>query len=191
MGSVHYVIGEDRMRAIERTGEEFYCQACDVELIKSIVRSLPTYPLCVNIGAAYGTSALAMLEARIDSRVCSIDIEDCPEEYQLMAENNFIDLDRYRFYKGRSQDIGKMWKENSVDFVFVDGGHTYDECYEDGRVWYRIVKPKGFIAFHDYESRIKVLESVKRAVDQLVIDFQLKQVAREGTTIVFWKVGTA
>lgn len=175
------------MKAIDRTGVDYYCQVSDVNLIRSIVNLLPNNPLCINIGAAYGTSALAMLEARPDSMVVSIDIEDCPEEFQLMKENGFIDNKRYRFIQGRSQDIGNKWKKNMADFVFIDGSHTYEDCTEDAVVWYKVLKQNGVMAFHDYESKIRILESVKRAVDDIVPVLRLRQVAREGTMIVFVK----
>jgi predicted O-methyltransferase YrrM len=170
------------------TGVEYYCQVSDVQLLKSIVRSLPDNPICVNIGVGLGTSALAMLEARPDSRIIGIDIDDCPEAHKAIDDAGYYDEDRYRFYKFESQELGRMWKLNLVDFVFVDGGHKYDECYNDAVIWWKILKPKGFMAFHDYESQIQILESVKRAVDDFSKEYELKSIARDGTMIVFWKV---
>lgn len=178
------------MRAMERTGVDYYCQVSDVSLIKKLVRELPDDPVCINIGAAMGTSALAMLEARPDSLVTSIDIEDCPIEKQAIEECGFDEEDRYWFRKGRSQDIGKEWKVPKVDFVFVDGDHTFEGCYNDALVWYKHLKPKGIMAFHDYQSRIKVLESVERAVDAVTKVLGLKFVLQRGTMIVFRKVNT-
>jgi predicted O-methyltransferase YrrM len=171
------------MKAIDRTGIDYYCQVSDVTLLKKLVSELPENPVCINIGAAYGTSALAMLEARSDSLIVSIDIIDCPEELKAVR---FIKEDRYYFRRGRSQDIGKDWN-TPVDLVFIDGGHTYQDCYEDARIWYKVLKPNGIMAFHDYESQIQILESVKRAVDSVTKVLNLKQIAREGTMIVFRK----
>jgi predicted O-methyltransferase YrrM len=176
------------MKAIERTGVEYYCQVSDVELIKKIVRELPDNPVCINIGAGMGTSALAMLEARQDSTVYSIDkdIDSISYERNIIrdAELEF----RYNGILNLSQLVGVKWVEYSADFVFVDGGHTYEECYDDALVWYKALKYNGIMAFHDYESRIKVLESVKRAVDDVVKVLNLKFVVRRGTMIVFRKV---
>lgn len=176
------------MKAIERTGVDYYCQISDVNLLKNLVESLPENPMCINIGSAYGTSALAMLEARPDSCVISIDIEDCPEEQMVMNENGFSDSSRYHFVKDKSQSFGLHLREESVDLIFIDGGHKYKECYEDAIVYYKILKPNGIMAFHDYESKIRVLESVKRAVDDVSKELELELIEREGTLIAFRKV---
>lgn len=176
------------MRAMERTGVDYYCQIGDVSLLKKLVRELPDSPVCINIGAAMGTSALAMLEARPDSLVISIDIENCPIEKQAVEESGFDDEDRYWFRKGRSQDIGREWKVPKVDLVFVDGGHTYEECYQDAWEWYKHLKPNGLMIFHDYEAKMLPLESVKRAVDTVTVVLGLKFILRRGTMMVYRKV---
>ena len=178
---------EKKMKAIERTGIDYYCQVSDVELIKKIVKSLPGVPACLNIGTGLGTSVMAMLEARPDSLVASIDIEPCDEAYQVIDDAGFVDEYRYFPYQGESQKLGKKWKKPKFDFVFIDGGHKYEECYNDAIVWYKQLKPGGIMAFHDYESKIQVLESVKRAVDDVVKVLDLEFVERDGTMIVFRK----
>lgn len=37
----------------------------------------------------------------------------------------------------------------SIDFLFIDGDHTYEGVKEDWVLWNRMVKPGGLIAFHD------------------------------------------
>lgn len=177
------------MKAIERTGIDYYCQVTDVELIQEIIRGLPDNPFCVNIGAGMGTSALAMLEARPDSEVASIDIKWSWDEWNLLEENNLSqDEGRYWQFTAKSQEFGLDWKPETADFVFIDGGHTYQECLEDALVWYKALKNNGIMAFHDYESPIQILESVKRAVDDVVKVLQLEFVTKRGTLIVFRKV---
>jgi predicted O-methyltransferase YrrM len=174
------------MKAIENTGIEYYCQVSDVELIKKIVKELPDSPLCINIGAGMGTSALSMLEARQDSTVISVDIDDCPYEKMVMEETGYCNTDRYWFFKQDSKVFGLNWEREAVDFVFIDGGHRYEECTEDALVWYETLKPNGIMAFHDYES--PMLESVKKAVDDVAKMLRLEFVARRGTLIVYRKV---
>jgi len=178
------------MKAIELTGIDYYCQVTDVELIKKIVRLLPEKPVCINIGAGMGTSSLAMIEARVDSHVFSIDIEKCPEETQALIDSGIPFRTRYLFIQGQSQKVGKWITKEWADFVFIDGDHEYEACYEDAIVWYGVLKTGGYMAFHDYESNVgKIGQQVKRAVDNAIrILPNLRFYAREGTMIVFQKV---
>lgn len=176
------------MKAIERTGIDYYCQISDVALIHKIVQGLPKKPVCINIGAGMGTSALAMLEARPDSHVFSIDIKKCPLELEALDGSELDYMVRYSFIEGESQKVGMWFEKAWADFVFIDGGHKYEECYRDAIVWYNVLKDGGYMAFHDYESKIQVLESVKRAVDDVVKVLGLQFVERDGTMIVYRKV---
>lgn len=57
---------------------------------------------------------------------------------------------------------GKVADE-SLDFVFIDGDHSYDGCKRDIEAWLPKVKPGGWLMGHDYTIR----PGVKRAVDEL------------------------
>jgi predicted O-methyltransferase YrrM len=149
---------------------------------------LPPDPLCVNIGAAMGTSTLAMLEARNDATVVSIDIEECPIEKEALEQSGIDYENRYLFVHGMSQHIGVTWTPLvDFDFVFVDGDHTYDGCYQDGATWCLHLNPGGYIAFHDYGDVRPTLEGVKRATDEVAEMFSLELVEHVGTLIVFRK----
>ena len=57
--------------------------------------------------------------------------------------------------------IGMM--DNVFDVVFVDAGHTYDECYSDLMLSLRSTKVDGKILVHDYADPNHA--SVKKATD--------------------------
>lgn len=57
---------------------------------------------------------------------------------------------------------GKI-EDGSLDFVFIDGDHSYDGCKRDIEAWLSKVKPGGWLMGHDYTIR----PGVKRAVDEL------------------------
>lgn len=54
----------------------------------------------------------------------------------------------------------KGFKDGSLDFVYIDGNHDYQEVRKDIRVWYPKVRIGGIIGGHDYIG----IESVKKAV---------------------------
>lgn len=52
-----------------------------------------------------------------------------------------------------------------LDFVFVDGDHSYEGCLADIRAWLPLVRDGGVIAGHDYD-----WPGVRRAVDEVFGD---------------------
>ena len=55
-----------------------------------------------------------------------------------------------------------QFKDNSIDFVYIDAGHTFADVKADIDAWLKIVKPGGILAGHDYTS--KRYRGVKKAV---------------------------
>ena len=46
-----------------------------------------------------------------------------------------------------------MFPNESLDFVFIDAGHMYEEVKEDISLWLPKVKPGGVISGHDYSNK--------------------------------------
>lgn len=57
---------------------------------------------------------------------------------------------RVHFIRKRSMDALKLFDDESLDFVFIDGNHEYDFACMDIIMWNRKVKRGGIIACHDY-----------------------------------------
>lgn len=55
------------------------------------------------------------------------------------------------FIKETSMVGKEFFADDSLDFVFVDGNHSYSYVLEDITEWYKKVKPGGIIAGHDYK----------------------------------------
>ncbi len=53
--------------------------------------------------------------------------------------------------KGKSQDILPTLKENSFDFIFVDGSHFKKDVAADAELSHKLLKSGGIIIFDDYE----------------------------------------
>lgn len=49
-----------------------------------------------------------------------------------------------------SKEASKTFEDNSLDFIFIDAGHSYEDVYEDLRCWFPKLKDGGFFAGHDY-----------------------------------------
>jgi FkbM family methyltransferase len=53
---------------------------------------------------------------------------------------------------GLSTEVVNKYKDNSLDFVFLDASHDYENVKKDIEAWYPKVKENGIIAGHDYNS---------------------------------------
>jgi len=59
-----------------------------------------------------------------------------------------------------------LYENRSLDFVFIDASHEYEDVKKDILAWYPKVKKGGFIGGHDYTT----FEGVTRAVNELIIN---------------------
>ena len=53
-------------------------------------------------------------------------------------------------HKTTSKEFVKEIADGSLDFVYIDGDHSYDSCKEDINMWLPKIKQGGIIAGHDY-----------------------------------------
>lgn len=84
-------------------------------------------------------------------------------------------LDRVKFAGKRaiikkmmSHEAVKQVKDKSLDFVFIDGDHSYDGCRKDIILWLPKIKNGGFISGHDYNH--PRLPGVKKAVNEMFLN---------------------
>jgi predicted O-methyltransferase YrrM len=62
-----------------------------------------------------------------------------------------------------SLDASKLYNDNSLDFVFIDATHVYDDVKNDINSWYPKVKSGVILAGHDYACLY-----VEKAVDEFI-----------------------
>lgn len=60
------------------------------------------------------------------------------------------------------------FEDNSIDFVFIDAGHGYDDVVKDMTAWIPKVKKEGMVSGHD----INMLD-VKLAVNSIRLNYQI------------------
>ena len=52
--------------------------------------------------------------------------------------------------KDTSENASKQFPLNSIDFIMLDAGHSYDALMDDFKYWYHKVKPGAYISGDDY-----------------------------------------
>ena len=70
--------------------------------------------------------------------------------------------------KKTSMEAVKKVEDSSLDFVFIDGNHSYSYVMQDIIEWTRKVKPGGIVAGHDYKEDSVNDYGVIEAVDNYV-----------------------
>lgn len=73
-------------------------------------------------------------------------------------------------FHATSLDGAKGVEDGSLDFVFIDAGHTYKDVKEDVNAWAPKVRAGGIVSGHDYfpfpSGRGGVVEAVNEYADQ-------------------------
>ena len=84
--------------------------------------------------------------------------------------------------RGSSHDVCSQFEDCSVDFLFIDGNHTYEFVRKDLELWFPKIRAGGVIAGHDYS-----WDGVRRAVDEFFFgkgDIDMSYYKESGTWLV-------
>lgn len=144
----------------------------DSDLVyKLAVKSFPEKSIFVEIGSWMGrsTSCLGQLiqESQKDIKVYAVDTFEGSEEHTDIVkdiENQSTSLlelfktnisicdvsDIITAVPGKSLDIVSQFEDESIDFIFIDASHDYENVLADITAWYPKLKPGGLIAGDDY-----------------------------------------
>jgi len=96
--------------------------------------------------------------------------EENEQRYQNVVREFKKYGDRSKILRMTSEEAAPLFKEEELDFVYIDGNHSYVACKEDINLWWPKVRIGGLFAGHDYLDGI-VRESdfgVKKAVDEFI-----------------------
>jgi hypothetical protein len=106
-------------------------------------------------------------------------LDDVYTHISKKAENiSCIDVRR-----GFSGNILQQFPDNTFDFIYIDGDHSYEGCKTDLQLSYQKIKPNGIIAGHDYEMNMTKAKNyynfgVKQAVDEFCSMYGLTILAK-------------
>jgi len=137
----------------------------------------------VEVGTWYGRSATYMaVEIENSGKLIKFDCVDTwkgSEEHQNTDKNIIEDGTIYPQFlqniepvkhiinpiKTTSIEAAKLYEDESLDFIFIDASHDYDNVKADIEAWFPKLKKHRIFAGHDY-----YWAGVKKAVDELFQD---------------------
>lgn len=144
------------------------------DFYKKIAEQLPNNCVIAEVGVADGRSALFLADylTKIGKsfKMYMIDNLDYGGYDQMATILGHIHKsglsDRITFYHQGSLDSSCKFNDESLDFVFIDASHKYQETKADILLWSRKLKYNCILSGHDYTSPEN--PEVKQAVDELV-----------------------
>ena len=106
----------------------------------------------------------AAFEASCDARCNPHASEDVVNTAAMDAtrQNTAFAGKRAQLVRKTSVEAAKGFAEASIDWLFIDGDHTYDGCLADLEAWYPKVRPGGLISGDDYGDGFNVRAAAHR-----------------------------
>ena len=170
----------------EQFGENWFSYP---NLYSDIVKQFPSGSKFVEVGSWMGRStsymAVEIANSKKDIEFYCVDTweggpdhqgrEELSELYNIFL-NNMKPVEEYYIpLRNTSLNASKKFEDNSLDFVFIDASHEYEDVKNDILAWLPKVKPGGILAGHDYypEGCYDWFPGVKRAVNECLNNFEV------------------
>ena len=167
-------------------GVQYLCDTnCPYQhVLPRIINTLNLKVGC-EIGVAAGTHCKSILETTHVTKLYGIDpYFDYPDPTNVAMNQKWFDIYYYKV-KDRLSPFGKRFelirdfsvkavnrfKDNELDFVFIDANHVYEFVLQDIDIWYKKVRQGGIISGDDYAT---VHPGVPRAVNDFFGKLGLK-----------------
>lgn len=165
-----------------------------VSLLKYVKKAKPK--VMVEIGTANGGTLLSLIKATAPQKIVSIDLPAGQfgggyAWYKIPLFKSFVQggqqLHLIRgdsHQKSTKQQLANILHGEQIDFLLIDGDHTYEGVKQDFEMYAPLVKKGGLIAFHDIVPHAKELNC---GVDKLWNEL-VKQYPHQ-TFVENWKQG--
>ena len=131
--------------------------------IEAVINHCKKNIVGAEVGVYEGGHAVDMLKNDNIKKLYLIDVVEFPKLKQNISP--FLDKINLMIPMS-SEDASKKIADKSLDFVYVDADHTYENCKNDLNLWWGKVKDNGIMGGHDFS--VEML-GVARAVVEFAI----------------------
>lgn len=162
-------------------GEDWFEKESKI-LISNIIEKLPNNSKCVEVGSWKGKSAAYTCEQIIKSKkkihlVCvdtwegSVEHRGYPNLHRLydIFIKNMKPFEKYYTpIRMTSMEAVKLYEDESIDFIFIDASHEYEDVKDDINNWFPKLKKGCIISGDDYGN--PGFPGVQKAVDEFFVN---------------------
>lgn len=158
---------------------------------EDVLHALPKGGTVAEVGVAYGNFSSLLLEIMQPEKFIAIDSfaitkENEPWKQTILRDSKLSHLDFYKtkfekeiatgkmeVSKGLSWDCLAQLPDQSLDYIYLDAGHAYEEVVKDIQQAKKKIKTTGIIQFNDYtlfDAFAFVPYGVPKAVHEFMIE---------------------
>lgn len=147
-----------------------------LELLLTLKGSLSssTPKTMIEIGSYMGESTMMFASVGIFDTIHSIEPHNGNEEFNKLYGYSWEDIkkeykintryfDNIVHHQDYSYNVVDIFKDNSIDFIYIDAEHTYESVKRDLDLYLPKLKKGGIIGGHDYH---EVWPGVCKAIDE-------------------------
>lgn len=166
----------------------------DIELqyLYDMAKCVPDDGTIVEIGCLKGLSTIALLQGVGKRNVFVYSIDNFSHKVTTTKEEFLKNIKpyikvRHELISLNSKDAVETFSDNSIDFLFIDGDHSFEGVKSDIELYWRKMKlPTSFMAGHDFRPHNDVWKAVHQWRKKAEIKFFRKI---QGTSI--WEIRKA
>lgn len=148
----------------------------------------------LEIGCAEGDTTEFLLKSLPELKLCGVDpyvdYVDWNGNSLNKLNEKFVNTmnrmkpydERFRLIRKFSDDAVGDFEDESLDFIFVDGLHTYDQVKKDMENFYPKLKKGGLFSGHDFYN----IKEVRDAVKEFAIKEGLKTIQSTDFDVWYW-----
>jgi hypothetical protein len=141
-----------------------------ISMINSILKDKPNINNLVEIGSHLGESTTIFLGFENIHSIHCVDPWNQNPIYEKIFDarlEDFIKNNRCKKLKTISTKACSRFANESIDMVYIDGNHDYDNVKTDISVWYPKLISGGILAGHDYSIDHP---GTKQAIDEFILN---------------------
>ncbi|MFA6501902.1 MAG: class I SAM-dependent methyltransferase [Parachlamydiales bacterium] len=144
--------------------------------LKEIINLLPEKTKMVEIGSYQGESTEIFAKSKKIKIIHAVDpFEDGYDMVHHLAYQCAMSVVEEAFnqrisnyksvikHKMKSEDAVKLFADESLDFIYIDGNHFYEFVKKDIQMWFPKIKINGWIAGHDFQIK-EVVNAVQHTL---------------------------